>query len=145
MKIMLLLHGITGSGKSTLANKIKQKYKDIVVLSTDEYWGKDYNFDVKKLSVAHLWNHKRCKDYCELGHDVLIDNTNLTFKEIEVYLDIAKEFGYWVDLISTNTEWNRNVEECFSRNKHRVPKQVIERQLNRLDITLKEQIIRWIL
>lgn len=149
MKNMLILSGCSGSGKSTLAKKIKEKFDNenevFWILSTDEFWGKEYNFDAKKLGQAHQWNQKRCKDLCEIGRNVIIDNTNLTFKEIEVYLDIAKEFGYWVSSVRPANEWSSNPSECFNKNVHSVPQKVIEAQCARQQWNLQEQITRYMI
>lgn len=147
MKNMILMSSPSGSGKSTLAKKIKEKYETnnevIWILSTDEYWGKGYEFDHKKLGEAHHWNQKRCKDFCELGRSVIIDNTNLTFREIQVYLDIAKEFGYFVSLVRPCNEWGGSSVGCFEKNVHNIPREVIDNQFNRVEANLEERIVRY--
>lgn len=141
------MSGAPGAGKSTLARTIQSKYPkdEFFILSTDDYWGPEYDFEISKLRGAHIWNQKRCKDYCELGRNVIIDNTNTTFKEVENYLDIAKEFGYWVSVVRPTTDWAVNAEACYNKNVHGVPYETVLRMVKRLDWDLEKKVLEYMI
>jgi predicted kinase len=62
---------------------------------------------------------------------IIIDNTNITLKEFTGYLDHAIAFGYEVKVMEPATSWKHDVEVCFERNTHNVPREVIERMKKR--------------
>lgn len=140
MKQLILTRGVPGSGKSFLAKQLKEKHMHdgltCHIFSTDDYWyignGDKYIFDFSKIGVAHRWNQKRVKNAmhnCE--NVVIVDNTNTTWKEMKKYVDMAKTHGYNVELVEPSTEWKHDVDECFKRNSHGVPKEAIQRMLDR--------------
>src|SRR5690554_3682343 len=113
MKTMWILRGCAGSGKSTLATNLSRKLEQCCVLSSDDYFTYDnsYMFDISMLGAAHSWNQWRTRKLCELGRtNIIIDNTNTTFREIKPYVDIAKEFGYKIKIIEPDTPWKFDVE-----------------------------------
>jgi predicted kinase len=147
---ILLMRGCPSSGKSYLANKILEEKialgKTAVIRSTDNYWYLEdgtYKFDINKLSIAHKWNQLLCREDAENKIQyIIIDNTNLKFKDILPYLNIAKEFGYDVGEVIPDTPWMQDAQECFKRNAHNVPFEVIERMQKtfRLFPSLKKRI-----
>lgn len=132
MAKMYIMVGLPGSGKST-----KAKTLNGVVISTDQIFMSDdiYLFSPSILSMAHQINQEKVRVACSLGHDVIIDNTNLSARERAPYIDIANSFGYSWEIIQPDTWWRSDPEECFRRNKHGVPLQAIQRMAERKDIT----------
>jgi len=132
-KKVIILRGLPGSGKSTLANKLADENNGII-FSTDNYFmhnGK-YNFDVSKLGAAHTWNRQKYQQALENGEKyVIVDNTNTTKKEIKPYLDIALSLGYNVEIMEPENPDKFNVDICFQRNTHGVPKEQIQRMKDR--------------
>lgn len=140
MKQLILTRGVSGSGKSFLAKQLKEKYMNdgltCHIFSTDDYWyignGDKYIFDFSKIGVAHRWNQKRVKNAmhnCE--NVVIVDNTNTTWKEIKNYIDMALTHNYSVKTVEPSTAWKYNVDECFEKNSHGVPRETIQRMLDR--------------
>ena len=128
-KVMVLLRGVSGSGKSTVAKEIGGE-----VFSTDDYFMKDgeYQFNPKELTKAHAWNRNRVKEALENGvSPVVVDNTNTQKWEMREYVKMAQEYGYDVQIREPSTPWKRDVDELTERNNHRVPKEAIEKMLNR--------------
>ena len=141
MKQLILTRGIPGSGKSFLAKQTKEKYEQdghtCVIFSTDDYWYVDedhpYEFDISKIGAAHKWNQKRTKQaLANCVNVVIVDNTNTTWKEIKKYAEMGVTHGYEIEILEPNTAWAKNVDECFQRNSHGVPKEVIQKMLDRL-------------
>lgn len=130
------MRGISGSGKSTLANKLKVEVKEsgnhAIVLSTDDYWMEDgeYKFDITRLSEAHKWNLNRAEasiSYVNEYDCVIIDNTNIVWKDFKKYVQLAIENDYDIMLAEPKTIWKNNIIECDKRNTHNVPRETIER------------------
>ena len=140
MKNLIILQGAQGSGKSTLAKKIQTKYPEFQIISTDEYWGPDYNFEMSKLGIAHRWNQDRCRNLCISGCSIIVDNTNKNMKEIKPYLDLAKEYGYFVTVMRPNNPWSYDAVQCFQRNTHKVPLETIQRTISNTDMCLQEKV-----
>lgn len=145
-KKLIVLRGCPGSGKSTLA---KEKYELAFldyshsdgarpyVVSADHYFivNNVYCFDREELHNAHhacLWQAKKAM---ELNLLVIVDNTNTTWKEIQPYAELAKEHNYTVEVLEPDTTWKFDVEECSKKNTHSVPKESIQRMLNRWEST----------
>lgn len=139
-KIMVLMVGLPGSGKSTMAKGIadtlQKTYGDVCILSTDNIWEDDtknhYFFDMEFLGAAHKINIAKCKLACQKELCVIIDNTNLSNKERKPYIDIAKENNYSVFIVESSTLWRDDASECYKRNKHGVPFDVIVRMREKL-------------
>jgi len=137
MPTMTLCIGLPGSGKSFKAAKLAEK-TNAKIFSTDDYWFLNdptvYAFDFKKIKEAHRWNQERTEREMERGErDVIIDNTNLTNWERAVYLALAEEYGYDVDIAVSDAPWAFDPEECAARNTHGVPLSVIENMLRKME------------
>lgn len=63
---------------------------------------------------------------------IVVDNTNTSTGHVNQYIVVAKRFGYEVRVIEPNTPWHRDPEECFRRNCHKVPLDIIQKQLREL-------------
>lgn len=140
------MRGCPGSGKSTLARSIKEIYCDVtlkpishdsvVIFSTDDYWMEDgkYNWQAHRVGEAHAWNQARASD--AMLDDVpviIIDNTNTTAKEARPYVESAKQLGYEVEVVESNTPWAKDIGALASKNTHNVPRASIEKMLARYE------------
>ncbi len=139
-KTLVVCRGVPGSGKSYLAKQIKKNHDelgiDCQIFSTDDYWYVDeehpYQFDFAKIGQAHRWNQKRTRQ--ALHNDVpvvIVDNTNTTWKEVKEYAQMAVLHGYKIDILEPKNYWSKDVDECFKRNTHGVPREVIQKMLDR--------------
>jgi len=130
--IVYICRGISGSGKSTAVKKIIPVEN---IFSTDDYWGKDYKFDPGKIGVAHGWNQNRVVDAMrESKSPIAVDNTNLTWWEIEPYVKMAIHYGYQVIFLEPDSpQWTKfknddmlgAINDFEEKNIHKVPRQVI--------------------
>jgi len=138
MNKLILMTGTPGSGKSFLVSQLEKDLGTanwLDILSTDNLWetpNGQYLWHPDGLYHAHKLNQIKTKVAMGLGIEVLIiDNTNLTYKECMPYCYLAVENGYSVEIWEPKTEWANNPEECFKRNTHGVPLEAIERMLAR--------------
>jgi predicted kinase len=83
------MRGYAGSGKSFLANDIKNLNENTEIVSADFFWNHSgkYLFDVSKLSEAHAECFSNFKKLVSNGTNVVVDNTNLKYKDIQKYID----------------------------------------------------------
>jgi len=138
MKRLILMHGLPGSGKSTLANEILKNEGPGVILSTDDLFmdrdNKEYLWSRGALNKAHFLNQLKCRAAMEKNIPlIIIDNTNLTWKEISEYTyhNHSQQDKYLIEIREPNTYWKYNVDECAQRNSHAVPKATIKKMLER--------------
>uniref|UniRef100_I3JR45 NEDD4 binding protein 2 n=1 Tax=Oreochromis niloticus TaxID=8128 RepID=I3JR45_ORENI len=131
-KVLVLLRGAPGSGKSTLARALLQNNPGGVVLSTDDYFNHngEYNFDPTVLGEAHEWNHKRAKEAFEKGNNpIIIDNTNMQGWEMKPYVAQALKHDYKVLFKEPDTRWKHKPKELVRRTTHNVHVETIRRML----------------
>lgn len=157
---LIIMRGLPGSGKSTLARSIMSNedgaYYNTFYMSTDllfhtngrysssteleeleEFNGRPYNFDPKKLGHYHT---KTFADFCsicstiyngEMVAQIILDNTNTQYKEFSHYVIVAKKLGFDIVQKIPDTSWAFDIEECFSKNSHGVPKDILIKMKDR--------------
>lgn len=150
MKKMVIIRGPSGSGKSTIARAVQRDEYNSIIHEADDFWytptliwsnsEKVYNFKMDKLGKAHSW----CKLNVEhsLLHNVplvIVSNTSMSLKETRPYQNLAKEYGYEVDIIRTPRPWD--VNNLDARNIHGVPFDVLENQVARYEPVIGE--VEW--
>lgn len=141
-KRLILMQGCSGSGKSFVATCLMQKYSmDNIACeycSADSFFINDgkYEFDSNRLGVAHDYCKNKAKRAMQNNYDVvIIDNTNTRQKEAQPYIDMAKEYGYFVSIISVSADDSLIDKQNKSRKSDRqIPKAVIEKQKNRTQL-----------
>lgn len=142
-KVMVLMRGCPGSGKSYQAtNILGQCYENTnvneFIFSTDNFFinkhtGR-YCFNRSKLNIAHQWTYENVQKAVQNEvTPVIIDNTNTEAWEMEVYVKLGVNNGYWIEIIEPNSEWAWNEEELFKKNVHNVPYINIISMLQRYD------------
>jgi predicted kinase len=127
--VCYIMRGLPGSGKSTLAQEIAKTHEDSVIVSTDDRFMEDgvYKFDFSRREEAHKATREIAKNFFDAKKKcVIIDNTNLTIESLKPYVKMAFNQGYKIEFKESSTPWRYNVEECAKRNKHSVPKEVIQ-------------------
>lgn len=137
MRILYLMQGVPGSGKSTIANALAEAYNGII-FSTDEFWfnadGK-YCYDPDKAGIAHAWNQRRCaKAMTEEVDDIIIDNTNITQREADPYITLAKMYDYIVQIVRVEAPYQICVQRQDQRSlDRRIPVDVIANKFNNME------------
>ena len=124
-KILYIIRGVPGSGKSTLAHKLTDN-----VVEADQYFYDDkgnYNWSADKLNQAHNWCFYTVKKYMEEGRDkIAVANTFVKNKDYKRYVELAKEFGYKVDIRTCTGNY---------QNIHNVPDETVEKMRSKFQET----------
>lgn len=124
-KILYIIRGVPGSGKSTLAHKLTDN-----VVEADQYFYDDkgnYNWSADKLNQAHNWCFYTVKKYMEEGRDkIAVANTFVKNRDYKRYVELAKEFGYKVDIRTCTGNY---------QNIHNVPDETVERMRSKFQET----------
>ena len=83
---------------------------------------------------AHNWNFAEFTREVFLETEyIFIDNTNIKYKDFAKYIEFAIKHGYKFTLLESSAPWVKDPEECFKRNTHGVPKEVIKRMLSNFE------------
>jgi putative protein kinase ArgK-like GTPase of G3E family len=120
---LVLFRGMPGAGKSTLVQEFLQSLPmeertKVVVASADDYFQKPsgaYEFDKTKLQIAHHACQQTARDGLNNGSLVLVDNTNMRTRDVQVYLEMADRKVVYIDLQPPSVA-QANV--CASRGTH---------------------------
>lgn len=137
MAKLVLIRGLPGSGKSTLA---RQMLVDAGQDENDGHFEADmyfvmrdgqYHFNPALIKNAHAWCQAATKDYIKTQLDYMTDlcvvsNTFVKQWEMLPYIEMAKEFGIELDIITATGQY---------QNVHGVPAEVIERMRNSWEFT----------
>ena len=140
-KMLYLLRGGPGSGKSFKAKQLAGETG--VICSADDFFielGKgEYAFNPSLLGQAHQQCQNRAIEALKKGNSpVVIDNTNTRLwemKKLKPIIQLAQSLGYSVKIEEPETEWwkSKNIDEMVNKNSHGVPREAIERMVNRFD------------
>lgn len=130
---VIILRAVQGAGKSTFAKLLEQTMPNTVICSADDYFMQDgvYNFDATKLADAH----QHCRglfvgSMIDSVNTIIVDNTNATEKDVQWYVDKAKEEGYRVtSLVVENRHGSNSV--------HNVPEESRKRTADRIKGSLR--------
>lgn len=140
-KIVVINRGIPSLGKSRMAFAIKallsrNKYQ-VAIHSTDSYFIHNgrYTFDNKKAGQYHQKNKRAFLEDLKRGIDVVIcDNTNLSPSHSFYYTQAAREYGYFILLLSFHPrDIGFHISESSPKKtsalSHRVPENVIKQMM----------------
>lgn len=120
MPTMYLIRGLPGSGKSWLAEAIAAFTDNVEICEADDYHYNKYNvyeWKPENVHTSHLWCQAKCRLAMQEMMNVVVSNTSVKQKEVNVYLDMARDFGYNVMVINCQSTFN---------SVHDVPQEVIE-------------------
>lgn len=127
-KVLYIVRGLPSSGKSTLAKQLTSN-----VFEADHYFydnDGNYNFIPSEIKEAH----KECQDnvrYAMMSsiQKIAVSNTFTQEWEMQVYFDLAKEYGYMVFCVIVEKRHN-------NKNNHNVPEDKIQMMKDRFEINL---------
>jgi len=142
MRKLVVMRGLPGSGKSTKAQALidevvaKDPGAKVALCSADQFFTNlttgEYKFDPKLLGRAHETCAHRAALSMEAGCVlVVIDNTNTTKWEYSRYLDMAKYYGYEVEVCMVGNL--TDLDLYAARNTHRVPLAAIQKMAKRFE------------
>ncbi len=132
------MRGVPGSGKSTW---IKNHLPDYIVrCSADDFFTDpktgEYKFDPTKLVEAHEYCHRKAENLCRALNSLVIDNTNIKFWNYQKYLDMAKYYGYTVEIVTLIVD----PRVAYQRNIHGVPLETISRMATVLELENNDSV-----
>lgn len=126
-KDLIIVRGIPNSGKSTFAALLSK-----AICCADDYFmhnGK-YVWKAEKVSMAHEWCQRKCRRFMKKGiKRIVIANTNTTVRELQPYMDLARQFDYKFFSIIIETRHN-------NKNSHNVPEITLDKMRERFSISL---------
>lgn len=132
---LILITGPAGAGKSTRARELMAERNIRYNFEADQWMVDEqgnYCFDPKRLYYCH----KKCQDYAEsvmkLKQDLIISNTTLTKKEAKPYIDLARTYGYEVEIIHLLTQF---------QNLHGVPEEKVKQMQNKREFFKLEDFV----
>jgi predicted kinase len=144
---VFIMRGLPGSGKSTLVKEIHSFYWNGVgnplVASADDYFMVDgeYRYDRSKIGDAHKWCMQRFLENLKDVGPYFVDNTNITIEELRKYVVLAKAYSSFVYIITLDID----IETSLKRNKHNVPKSVIEKMYAKvLDADADDKLVHFL-
>lgn len=115
---LVLIRGLPGSGKTTMA---KSRFPDFKHFEADQYFtdsNGNYVFVPSQIKDAHA----TCQNCTELAlmfdQDAVVSNTFTQVWEMQPYIDMAKKYGYELEVITATGEYE---------SIHNVPKEAIAR------------------
>lgn len=140
MKRVYILRGLPGAGKSTVAGMLafSRDFHKLpgdrlaVVCSADEYFIQSdgsYNWQAVLLPTAHeACFEKFCRALYASVDTIIVDNVNYRRAHFVRYIEQARKFNYEVTEITVG---DLDVDRSVTNNTHGVPRETIERMVER--------------
>jgi len=123
-----MVRGIPGSGKSSFAELLGTK----AICCADDYYVHDgeYKWVAEDIGKAHGWSQRKCRRFMKAQVEtVVVANTNTTEREMQPYMDLARQFGYMVYTVIVE---NRH----GSVSVHGVPEATLDKMKARFSVKL---------
>ena len=135
MKTLFIVRGLPGSGKSTLAKTLVSE-PALYHHEADQFFiskNGEYVYDPNLIGKAHqfCYNIVKANMIGEIPK-IVVSNTFTRLWEIEPYVELAKEYGYAVEVIRMTGDYG---------SIHNVPESVIKAMADRFE-DFKGEIIK---
>ena len=142
---LYIARGLPGSGKTTAihnhmmfihdeAGKDNKLYPSMAWCEADYFHGTPYNWKQENQQKAHEFCRLTTQAHINNGvNHVFVGNTNIKKKDYQPYIDMALQADYNIYFIMPDTVWGWDVDECFRRNVHKVPKETIQRMKDQFE------------
>jgi predicted kinase len=128
---VVIMRGLSGSGKSTLVSRALSS-ASFTVASADTFFSRNgYAFDPRLLASAHEYSLSLAMEAIANGQKVCVDNTNVSLKEFQPYLDLCANYGLKAAIYEISCDTIEEARAFGARNQHNVPPHTIERMFHR--------------
>lgn len=118
MKTLYIIRGCSGSGKSTFAETLCKAFNGCRVEADDfMYENGEYVWKAEKLASAHryVYDFVKKRMQCGIG-PIIISDTNVKSRDLQIYLDMAELFHYKVvSLVVENRHGNTSVHDVSEK------------------------------
>jgi tRNA uridine 5-carbamoylmethylation protein Kti12 len=143
-KTVVIMRGWPGSGKSTLVERLMSRLCSghigteahdlygVFIASADHFFiDHDGIYRWKRELMKEAHQQCMAKFLQALGGRTLIfvDNTNIKQKDYNEYVERGIKAGFKVYQAIPETLWMDDLDECYKRNLHGVPRETIERMM----------------
>ena len=113
------MQGLPASGKSTKSEEIIKTKKENTIIRINRDLLRDmlHFGDYSKLNEREVMNSEKilAQYFLNYDFDVIIDDTNLHQKNIDMWKDVAEDSNAEIEVIKIDT----SMEECIKRDKKR--------------------------
>lgn len=127
MKKLVIIRGIPGSGKSTYANGLMKAYQSegrtTAHFEADMFFTHEdgsYHWNPKQIGFAHQWCQNQVRESLKNCDVVLVSNTSVKKKDVDIYVKIAQEAGAKYDIYRMFGQF---------QNVHEVPAETVQKML----------------
>jgi predicted kinase len=136
-KMLVIVRGLPSSGKTTIAKILTANQG--VAISVDEFMttpNGEYEFSKNAFIEAQRQCKNLCQDLMQSETDlIVIHNTMAQAWEAEPYFDMAREYGYLVQVMNLY-DGGLTDAELASRSVHSMPIHLIQKTRQRWDIDI---------
>lgn len=146
-----MIKGLPSSGKSTIARQIVGNGKTCIRINRDDlramFYGSDSSWSGRKEDIVIASEKVAARTALENAFNVVIDDTNLSLHNLNMWTQFAKDCNAKFDVIDLTMV---SVDECIARDKirdKRVGRAVIENMALRYNLlprlSLRKKITIW--
>lgn len=117
-KTLYIIRGCSGSGKSSFAKTLAAALNCQTIEADDfMYENGIYEWRADKLASAHYATYRFIKSRMQEGaENVIVSDTNVKLKDLNVYLELAEEFHYRVvSLVVENRHGNQSIHDVSEK------------------------------
>ena len=128
MKNLVIIRGIPGSGKSTYANGLIKAYQSdgctTAHFEADMFFTHEdgsYHWNPEQIGFAHQWCQNQVRESLKNCDVVIVSNTSVKKKDVDIYVKIAQEAGAKCDIYRMSGQF---------QNIHAVPSEIVQKMLD---------------
>ena len=126
-KRLIIVRGLPGSGKTTFAKSLGR-----AICCADDFYMHDgeYKWVAEDIGTAHAWCQRKCRRFMKKQIEtVIVANTSTTEREMQPYMDLARQFGYMVHSVIVETRHD-------GKSVHGVPEVTLDKMCARFQVKL---------
>ncbi|XP_063058229.1 NEDD4-binding protein 2-like 1 [Engraulis encrasicolus] len=113
-KTLYILRGLPGTHKSDKARDIQDRLGGVIINADEYHRNKKGQLVIRpeKLNEGHIWARGQALQAMDEGMDpVIIDNTNMSWREMFPYVLMGFHRGYWIKFLLTKDTFRVSLDE----------------------------------